>query len=352
MFKNRFVDKDISPTKLIYISFDGIAPVAKLKQQKERRYKSKLFLEIENKLGIQKTSINNFDKTQLTPGTKFMCKLDKLVAEYFKNRESMYGVEKIIFSGSQERGEGEHKIFSFIRLNKEIIKHQNVVVYGLDADLIIGLGNIQHTKNVYLFRETPEFIRSVNADLEPNELFNGFKLFKKHYISRNETSSLSTNNTHKNKLNDTHKNKLIIDYVFLMIFMGNDFMPHFPSLNIRTKGLDIILKLYKINFGDKNLFLIDDNYELIWKNIRDLVFELTKIEKQNFKQEIIIRRKVSIKNTNHKVLGEDNENKKEEFKLLNLPVVDRDLEEYIDIFSKGWENRYYEIIFYIKLFQK
>ena len=93
-----------------------------------------------------------------------------------------------------------------------------------------------------------------------------------------KTSSQSTNNTHKNKLNDTHKNKLIIDYVFLMIFMGNDFMPHFPSLNIRTKGLDIILKLYKINFGDKNLFLIDDNYELIWKNIRDLVFELTKIE--------------------------------------------------------------------------
>ncbi len=338
--------KDVSPTKLVYISFDGIAPVAKLKQQKERRYKSKLFLEIEKKLGIQKTSKNNFDKTQITPGTKFMCKLDKLVAEYFKNRESLYGVEKIIFSGSQQRGEGEHKIFSFIRLNKEIIKQQNVVVYGLDADLIIiGLGNIQHTKNVYLFRETPEFIRSVNADLEPNELYLMDLNYLKNIISQEmKTSNLSTN--------DKHKNKLIIDYVFLMIFMGNDFMPHFPSLNIRTKGLDIILKLYKINFGDKNLFLIDDNYELIWKNIRDLIFELTKIEEQNFKQEIIIRRKVSMKNTNHKVLGDDNVNKKEEFKLLNLPVVDRDLEEYIDIFSKGWEKRYYETLFSITNYSK
>ena len=32
--------KQINPTELVYISFDGIAPFAKLKQQRDRRFKS------------------------------------------------------------------------------------------------------------------------------------------------------------------------------------------------------------------------------------------------------------------------------------------------------------------------
>ena len=38
--------KDVGPNKLVYISFDGVAPVAKLKQQKERRFKSKIIAEL------------------------------------------------------------------------------------------------------------------------------------------------------------------------------------------------------------------------------------------------------------------------------------------------------------------
>ena len=71
-------------------------------------------------------------------------------------------------SGSKDRGEGEHKIFDYIRgtINK---KH---VIYGLDADLIIiGLNNLQHTDNIFLFRETPEFIKSINYSLDPNKLY-------------------------------------------------------------------------------------------------------------------------------------------------------------------------------------
>ena len=39
-------------------------------------------------------------------------------------------------------------------------------------------------------------------------------------------------------------NKLY-DYIFLCFFMGNDFLPHFPSMNIRTNGIDIVLNAYK-----------------------------------------------------------------------------------------------------------
>ena len=57
--------QQISPNQVVYIAFDGVAPVAKLNQQKNRRYKSWF--------------INNYDSndnkkrdsTAITPGTEF-----------------------------------------------------------------------------------------------------------------------------------------------------------------------------------------------------------------------------------------------------------------------------------------
>ena len=150
----------INATELVYISFDGIAPVAKLKQQKERRFKSKLVNMDSDK--------KSFDTAKITPGTKFMELLDKRVNEFFRGRENIYGVKKIVVSSAKERGEGEHKIFDDIRTTK----HKNHVIYGLDADLIIiSLNNLNYANNIFLFRETPEFIKSLNYSLDPNKLY-------------------------------------------------------------------------------------------------------------------------------------------------------------------------------------
>ena len=59
------------------------------------------------------------DKTAITPGTKFMKKLGNYINDYYKNQEKKYNIEKFIISTSDEPGEGEHKLFQYIRENKK-----------------------------------------------------------------------------------------------------------------------------------------------------------------------------------------------------------------------------------------
>ena len=39
--------------------------------------------------------------------------------------------------------------------------------------------------------------------------------------------------------------RLVDDFVLLCYFVGNDFLPHLPALDIRTGALDAMLRIYK-----------------------------------------------------------------------------------------------------------
>ena len=102
-------------TDLLYIAIDENKK-GKMKQQQMRRHKSVL----EGK---------PWDTNAISPGTYFMKKLNNSIREWIKEQNNY----KIIFSDSNERGEGEHKILQYIKENN--IKTS--VIYGLDADLIM-----------------------------------------------------------------------------------------------------------------------------------------------------------------------------------------------------------------------
>mgnify|MGYP003345650533 CR=1 FL=1 len=162
----------ISPTKTVIIAFDGVAPVAKLEQQRTRRYKSYLMDKITK--SIKSKPEKTWDKTAITPGTKFMEKLGKEIKKYYKNSYNNVNNVNIIVSTSDDVGEGEHKIFEYIRENQIFHSKTTTLIYGLDADLImLCLNHLNISKSIYLYRETPEFIKTINRDLEPNENYYG-----------------------------------------------------------------------------------------------------------------------------------------------------------------------------------
>ena len=98
----------------VYIAFDGLVPMAKIVQQRYRRFRTP-------------DAPPDFDKHQISPGTPFMKELADTLRYIFPD---------VIVSDTLERGEGEHKIFLWLRtLPAE--QRRKICIYGLDADLVL-----------------------------------------------------------------------------------------------------------------------------------------------------------------------------------------------------------------------
>lgn len=157
--------KQVKPRKVMFIAVDGVAPRAKLNQQRSRRYRSALDAFIEKEESNYEGSV--FDSNCITPGTEFMDRVDKIL-EYFINKklleDPLWKNTKVIYSSHSDPGEGEHKIMSYIRGWYTDPKHdatERHCIYGLDADLIL-LSLSLHDVNVVLLREIISFFTFMN----------------------------------------------------------------------------------------------------------------------------------------------------------------------------------------------
>lgn len=393
----------LQPRDCVFIAFDGVAPVAKLSQQRDRRYKSWYTSQIQRDIegSAYKESWNT---SAITPGTEFMKKLNTCVSEYYENKNknknktnaaSSVSAPTYIVSSSMESGEGEHKIFEYIRKYPE---HHNspdttTLIYGLDADLIMLTLNhlhITNNKNMYLFRDTPEFIKSIDSSLDANcdylldipELATAIVEYMQEQgiiiggcIKKDTPTTPTPTPTQDAMKLQTNRIK---DYIFLCFLLGNDFLPHFPAVNIRTGGINILLNVYRETLGKENTkFLINMGTNSIqWKNFHEFIVNIAKSEDALFMDEHKRRDKAEKRmgyqnphgypgqganqgrnernernNTKPKnsILGQtDNILGTEIHKtddLLSLPMKERSVEKYINPFQHDWEYRYYKSLF-------
>jgi 5'-3' exonuclease len=341
--KIEYYIETIDPKQQVIVAFDGVAPVAKLEQQRNRRYKSWYQNEITRDI-FNKDKPDPWNTTAITPGTKFMSELNAKVAAHFSKTvtdksapTSMKG-PNITVSGSNCVGEGEHKLFDYIRKNP--VKHadQVSVIYGLDADLImLSINHLPVSPKTYLFRETPHFIGSIDSELEPDaDYFLDIPELTEAIVSYMNSDKELTAEQQKSV---SQRNK-IYDYIFLGFFLGNDFMPHFPAVNIRTGGVDKMMNAYRATIGpNENLC---DGKTIYWNNVRKMIQFLVNLEEQY----IIVEHKSRNSKERHLMPQTTPEEKFRRFEA--TPVFERDMEKYINPVKPFWQSRYYRGLFGIK----
>jgi len=253
-----------NPSKLVYIAIDGVAPMAKIKHQRLRRFKSILDNSIKSNIytkhGLEYP--NPWNNSAITPGTEFMEKLTRAIINWLNakknksnelNKSNTSNQVKYIFSSANTPGEGEHKILQYIKSNIEL--NVSRIVYGLDADLLY-LSLASQASRIYLLREITEF-----QNIKSSDAF----CFVSIDLMRSCVYDTMVENLAYDGLEETicfpdmkkYSTQLIQDYVGLGFFLGNDFLPGLPSVNLAVtskglNGLEIILAAYKEAFSSIN----------------------------------------------------------------------------------------------------
>ena len=171
---------EVVRAKRVYIAFDGLVPLAKMVQQRYRRMRNQ--------------DAAAFDKHQISPGTPFMRELADTL-------RFMY--PEIVVSDTLERGEGEHKIFTWLRTLEES-QRRKICIYGLDADLVLISIAQSHLGDIHVVRE---------KDKEP-----GFSTFSVSALKAVLPMDPET-------------------YVRMSVMcFGNDFMPNLAMFSLREDG--------------------------------------------------------------------------------------------------------------------
>ncbi|CDO73982.1 hypothetical protein BN946_scf185043.g31 [Trametes cinnabarina] len=272
----------VRPRKLLFMAIDGVAPRAKMNQQRSRRFRSAqeakekeearkesivLWESMGKTLSEEEKSKKPWDSNAITPGTPFM----ELLAASLRywvvmkmNTDPGWRDLQVIISDASVPGEGEHKIMDWIRRQRSNSGHDpntRHVIYGLDADLIM-LSLATHEPHFRVLREdvfhqegSRTACRICGQEGHYAAQCTGTKAEiikpppeKKPFIWLDVAILREYLEAELNVPNvpfPFNIEQAIDDWVFLIFFVGNDFLPHLPSLEIREGAIDTLLKIWR-----------------------------------------------------------------------------------------------------------
>ncbi|TVY88630.1 5'-3' exoribonuclease, partial [Lachnellula willkommii] len=282
----------IKPKQLFFMAIDGVAPRAKMNQQRARRFRTALDVENAREKAIREgkemPKEEAFDSNSITPGTEFMHKLTQQL-KYFINKKVSEDVEwqgvEIVLSGHEVPGEGEHKVMEYIRLAKAQPDYDPNVrhcLYGLDADLIM-LGLLSHDPHFCLLREEVTFGRqskTKSKELEHQNFYLMHLCIVREYLEL-EFQELKEDGALGFAFD---LERVIDDFILMAFFVGNDFLPNLPNLHINEGALALMFKIYKTVLP-KGTGYINEGGVINMERLAVLLEELSHVEYRFFETE-------------------------------------------------------------------
>jgi 5'-3' exoribonuclease 1 len=250
---DRVITQIVKPKVSVYMAIDGVAPRAKLNQQRSRRFRSAKDLAEATK-DLPKDSMGRdavvFDSNCITPGTEFLAKVSKCIQYFIRKKikeDPLWHGLTVIFSGHDVPGEGEHKIMQHIREMRSQPGYQpntRHCIYGQDADLIM-LALVTHEPHFTILREVIDF--NFNFSNNKNTLKAVKKFTKESDFQLLHISILreylQVEFCYQYPQFDLERS--IDDFVFMTFLVGNDFLPHMPTLDIGDGAFDLLFGIYK-----------------------------------------------------------------------------------------------------------
>lgn len=297
----------VRPRRLLYMAIDGVAPRAKMNQQRSRRFRASKeaadkkdeIAQMRKKLAEEGVPLpppraeeEHFDSNCITPGTPFMHRLAVALRYYIHLRvttDPAWQKIQVILSDASAPGEGEHKIMDYIRRQRASPSHDPNTVHclcGADADLIM-LGLATHEVSSEVFERPSIQPNSITL----NQFQVNFNIIREEFVPNQPRAcelcgqyghemktcrGLANKEAGADQADPLKKEKNFIfirlpvlreylerelqmpdlpfeydferaidDWVFMCFFVGNDFLPHLPSLEIREGAIDRLIKLYK-----------------------------------------------------------------------------------------------------------
>ncbi len=205
----------VCPKKYLILAIDGVAGLSKQAQQRQRR-----FISSRDKNNNEKET---FDSSVITTGSKFMYNLSHYIFKFInKQMESEWKHLNVIFSNEKVPGEGEHTIIRLVDKYKDYTH----CIYSPDADLVMLTSGLEMNKNIYILRE------NVFDNINCKYFIINVNIFKNNIISQI-------------KWDKCNHHLLLLDFIFICFFLGNDFLPGIPSVDILK--LSNILEIYSHN---------------------------------------------------------------------------------------------------------